>query len=217
MAWRAPVAVLVALALVATAGAQANRSPRKLLVLGDSLSSAYNIPRERGWVALLQARLAERESSYDVVNASITGETTTGARARLERVLVEHRPAILLIELGGNDGLQGVPLEVSAANLAAMIEAGQSAGATVLLLGMELPPNYGPDYTARFRSIYRELAQRYDAALLPFLLDGVALEPSLMQSDGIHPRAEAQPRLLDNVWEQLEPLLDALPGDNPDG
>lgn len=202
-------------ALVLAVGARSAEAPpaHKILVLGDSLSSAYNIPRASGWVALLESRLEQRDLHYEVVNASITGETTTGGRARLGSALSQHRPAILLIELGGNDGLQGVPLDVTAANLAAMVEAGQNAGVAVLLLGMELPPNYGPTYTARFRAIYADLERRYDATLVPFFLDGVALDPSLMQADGIHPRAEAQARLLDNVWERLEPLLAANQGD----
>jgi len=178
-----------------------------ILVVGDSLSAGYGIELRDGWVALLQQRLTRQGYPYTVVNASISGDTTAGGRARLAGALKRHHPQIVILELGANDGLRGLPLRETRANLEAMIKAAQSAGARVLLIGMQLPPNYGPDYTGKFRAIYQELAQRYSLSLVPFLLEGVALTPKLMQPDGLHPRAAAQPRLLDNVWPYLEQLL----------
>lgn len=179
-----------------------------MLVLGDSLSAAYGIEPERGWVSLLAARLDEREYGYRVVNASLSGDTTRGGRARLPRALEVHRPAIVVLELGGNDGLRGTPIDEMRANLAAMIEASRSSCADVLLAGMRIPPNYGRAYTEKFHRIYHSLAEQHEVTLLPFLLDGIALERDLMQEDGIHPNADAQPLILDRVWERLEPLLD---------
>jgi acyl-CoA thioesterase-1 len=178
-----------------------------VLVVGDSLSAAYGMEAGRGWVALLQGRIAERGLPHQVVNASISGDTTRGGVSRLPAALERHRPALVVLELGGNDGLRGVPLAETEANLAALIERAQVAGAGVLLAGIQIPPNYGPAYTERFRRIYPSLAERYRVALVPFLLEGVAGEGALMQEDGIHPRAEAQGRILDNVWAELEPLL----------
>ena len=178
-----------------------------ILVVGDSLSAGYGIELRDGWVALLQQRLTRQGYPYTVVNASISGDTTAGGRARLAGALKRHHPQIVILELGANDGLRGLPLRETRANLEAMIKAAQSAGARVLLIGMQLPPNYGPDYTGKFRAIYQELAQRYNLSLVTFLLEGVALTPKLMQPDGLHPRAAAQPRLLDNVWPYLEQLL----------
>ena len=178
-----------------------------ILVVGDSLSAGYGIELRDGWVALLQQRLTRQGYPYTVVNASISGDTTAGGRARLADALKRHHPQIVILELGANDGLRGLPLRETRANLEAMIKAAQSAGARVLLVGIQLPPNYGPDYTGKFRAIYQELAQRYSLSLVPFLLEGVALTPKLMQPDGLHPRAAAQPRLLDNVWPYLEQLL----------
>ena len=178
-----------------------------ILVVGDSLSAGYGIELRDGWVTLLQQRLARQGYPHTVVNASISGDTTAGGRARLPDALKRHRPRIVILELGGNDGLRGLSLRATRANLDAMIMAAQSAGAQVLLVGIHLPPNYGPEYTGKFHAIYRELARTHNTALVPFLLEGVALTPGLMQPDGIHPRAAAQPRLLDNVWPYLEPLL----------
>lgn len=178
-----------------------------ILVVGDSLSASYGIQISDGWVTLLQERLVKSGYPHVVVNASISGDTTSGGRARLPDALKRHRPQIVILELGGNDGLRGLPLRETHANLEAMVKATQSAGAKLLLVGIHIPPNYGLDYTTKFHSIYRELAHRYNASLLPFLLEGVALRPQFMQPDGIHPRAVAQPRLLDNVWTHLEPLL----------
>ena len=177
-----------------------------LLVMGDSLSAAYGIERQAGWVSLLATRLA---GEARVVNASISGETTRGGATRLPELLRQHTPAIVLLELGGNDGLRGLPPGQMRANLAAMIEASRAAGAEVLLLGIDIPPNYGRAYRDAFTAVYTRLAEAYELPLVPFLLEGVALEEELMQADGIHPTAAAQPRILENVWPALAPLLRA--------
>jgi len=186
--------------------AGAARAPA-ILVVGDSLSAGYGIELRDGWVTLLQQRLTRQGYPHTVVNASISGDTTAGGRARLPDALKRHRPQIVILELGGNDGLRGLSLRETRANLGAMIKAAQTARAQVLLVGIHLPPNYGPDYAGKFHAIYHDLARIHNTALVPFLLDGVALTPGFMQPDGIHPRAAAQPRLLDNVWPSLEPLL----------
>ncbi|HBK57423.1 MAG TPA: arylesterase [Xanthomonadales bacterium] len=179
-----------------------------ILVLGDSLSAAHNLPASRGWVALLEDRLRRHaQPAPKVINASISGETSAGGRSRLPALLSEHRPALVIIELGGNDGLRGLPPAQLRENLDAMIAASREAGAKVLLIGIDVPPNYGPAYRRRFTAVFHELAEHWQVPLLPFLLDGVALNPDLMQADGIHPTAEAQPILLDSVWSVLEPLL----------
>lgn len=179
-----------------------------LLVLGDSLSAAHNIPQQAGWVALLEHRLNQRGApAPKVINASISGETSAGALARLPALLAQYRPSLVLVELGGNDGLRGLPPAELAANLDAIIRASRDADAKVLLLGIDLPPNYGRAYRDRFRAVYSDLAKKHRVPLLPFLLDGVALQPGLMQEDGIHPTAEGQPRVLDNVWALLQPML----------
>jgi acyl-CoA thioesterase-1 len=178
-----------------------------ILVLGDSLSAGYGIRVEQGWVALLQKRLSEAGYGYRVVNASESGETTGGALARLPRALAAHRPAVVIVELGGNDGLRGLPVTDIRANLGALVRHSRESGARVLLVGMRMPPNYGPAYTAGFDGLFTEVAKREHVPLVPFLLDGVALDDSLMQDDGIHPNAAAQPKLLDLVWPRLQPLL----------
>jgi acyl-CoA thioesterase-1 len=198
--------VVVALALCAGAQAQTPQTPT-ILVMGDSLSAGYGLKVETGWVALLQQRLKDKGYEYHVVNASVSGETTGGARARLPRSLQLHHPRIVIIELGGNDGLRGLPITQMKNNLQAMIEAAREAHAKVLLLGMNIPPNYGPEYASQFHRVYVDLARQYQVPLVDFLLAGVALTPQLMQADGIHPSAEAQPRLLDNIWPDLLPLL----------
>nr|WP_246505326.1 arylesterase [Coralloluteibacterium stylophorae] len=191
------------------AAAAAWAAPRPLLVVGDSLSAAHNIPVESGWVSLLEDRLAESMvTPPKVINASISGETSAGALTRLPALLEQHRPGVVVIELGGNDALRGLSPVQLRDNLARMIEASREAGAKVLLLGIEIPSNYGPAYRDRVRGVYSGLAESLDVAMLPFLLDGIALDPALMQADGIHPTAAAQPRVLDNVWPRLEPLLD---------
>ena len=178
-----------------------------VLVVGDSLSTGYGLRLEQSWVRLLASRLERRGQAYRVVNASISGDTTSGGATRLPDALERHRPEVVVIELGGNDGLRGIPLEETEANLRRMVAASQAAGARVLLLGMRLPPNLGPRYTRAFEAMYAGVARDLDTSLVPFFLEGVGGVPELMQEDGIHPRAEAQARLLDNVWPHLEPLL----------
>ncbi len=182
-------------------------TPPVILVMGDSLSAAYGMAQHQGWVALLKQRLAEHEHAMRVVNASISGETTRGGRTRLGQHLYHHNPAIVILQLGGNDGLRGIALDEMQENLAAMIRQAQAQGASVLLVGVELPPNYGPVFTQRFVQVYQTLAQAYAVDLVPSLLADVAENWALMQADGIHPTAEAQPLMLDNVWAVLSPLL----------
>jgi acyl-CoA thioesterase-1 len=200
--------VCLLLCLVLVLGSPAARAdPPIILVVGDSLSAAYGIRLEQGWVSLLQRRLEAEGYGHRVVNASTSGETTGGALARLPRALERHRPDIVILELGANDGLRGLPIPQVRANFDSMLRLSRSAGSRILLVGMRIPPNYGPAYTAAFDSMYRELAAANDLPLVPFLLDGVALDDSLMQSDGLHPNAAAQPKLLDTVWPKLQPLL----------
>ncbi len=179
--------------------------------MGDSLSAAYGIPVEQGWVALLQQRLDAGDYPYRLVNASISGDTTANARARLPRTIAEQSPAVVMLALGGNDGLRGLSLKAMKANLAAMINSAQNAGARVLLIGVQLPPNYGLRYTEGFQAVYRELAREFNLTLLPSIVDGIGTEQALMQADGIHPNAAAQPLISDRVWKALFPLL-ARPG-----
>ena len=182
-------------------------APKTVLVLGDSLSAAHNIPLESGWVHLLDVRLAKMVPKWTVVNASISGETSLSGRNRLPALLDKVQPQVLVIELGANDGLRGLPLSALRENLAAMIELAQQHKVRVLLLGIELPVNYGPQYREGLRAVYADLAHQRHVALVPFLLDGIALEPALMQEDGMHPMAAGEPRVLENVWKQLQPLL----------
>ena len=191
----------------AAAPALAHTSGDTVLVLGDSLSAAHNIPIESGWVYLLNVRLAKMVPKAAAVNASISGETSLSGRNRLAALLQKVHPSILVIELGANDGLQGLPLPALRDNLAAMIDTAQQRKIRVLLLGIELPVNYGPQYRDGLRAIYADLARTRHTALVPFLLDGVALNPELMQDDGLHPVASAEPRVLATVWAQLQPLL----------
>lgn len=178
-----------------------------LLVMGDSLSAAYGIERDEGWVSLLAERL---EGDAQVINASISGETTSGGLQRFTELLGQQQPDIVLIELGGNDGLRGLSPNQMQANLANMIEQSQDAGAQVLLLGIDIPPNYGQAYREAFTSVFYSLAEEYDVSLVPFLLENIALNDALMQSDGIHPTADAQPIILENVWPELKPLIKPL-------
>ena len=180
---------------------------RTLLVVGDSISAGYGLAEGQGWVRLLERRLQEQQLDYQVVNASISGDTTAGGLARLPRLLADHRPEVVAIELGGNDGLRGQPLAQFERNLTALVEQAKARGARVLLLGMRLPPNYGPRYTDGFAQVYTDVAKAQQVALVPFLLEGVGGDPAYMQPDGIHPQANAQQRLLDNAWPQLQPLL----------
>ncbi len=176
-------------------------------MVGDSLSAGYGVDLGKGWVDLLQRRLAERHLGYTVVNASISGDTTSGALARLPAALRQHHPDVVILELGANDGLRGQPVSQMRSNLRRMIGMSRKAGARVLLLGIELPPNYGPAYTQKFAAVYTDLAHQTGVAFLPFLLEGVAQDRSLMQADDLHPNAAGQPRLLENVWPSLAPLL----------
>ena len=189
--------------------AQEAKAPavRTVLVLGDSLSAAHNIPIESGWVSLLDARLSKMVPKATAVNASISGETSLSGRNRLPELLQKYHPAVLVIELGANDGLQGLSLPALKDNLAAMIDLAQKAKIRVLLLGIELPVNYGPQYRDGLRAVYADLAKAKHAGLVPFLLDGVAMDPAKMQEDGLHPVASAEPQVLDTVWPQLAPLL----------
>lgn len=186
----------------------ASASDDTILVMGDSLSAAYGVETDTAWVNLLRNRLDDQDQDgWQVINASISGETTDGGARRLPDLLDKHQPEIVIIELGGNDGLRGFQPPVIRDNLSAMIEASQDVGARVLLVGMQIPPNYGPRYTRLFAEMYQELSDQYDTALVPFFLDGIYNGDGLMQSDGIHPTGDAQPKLLDNVWPHLEPLL----------
>jgi len=178
-----------------------------LLVVGDSLSAAYGLPQNQGWVSLLEQELEQRDSRLRVVNASVSGETSSGGLSRLPRLLEDYQPKLVLLELGANDGLRGTPLRIMEQNLRQMIELSQAANAQVLLIGIRLPPNYGPQYTERFYQIYPKLAQEYGLPLVPFLLENVATDYRLMQRDGLHPNADAQPIVLQTVWKQLGPLL----------
>ena len=184
---------------------------RTLLVVGDSLSAAYGMELRSGWVALLGKRLRQEKPGYRVVNASISGDTTASGLARLPRLLAEHKPAVVIIELGGNDGLRGLSLGQMKHNIGAMVAKARARRARVLLVGVRLPPNYGTSYTERFQAIFREIAAEQGVALVPSLLEGVATQDDLMQTDRIHANAGAQPRLLENVWRYLRPLLEAGP------
>lgn len=181
-----------------------------ILVLGDSLSAEYGLKRGTGWVALLQQRLNRDKINARVINASISGDTTSGGRSRLPALLKQHRPSHVVIELGGNDALRGLPMAMTQANLTQMTQAAQQTGARVLLVGMQVPPNYGTDYANRFAALFGQVARQHKAAVVPFLLKGIADDPDptrLFQADRIHPREEAQPRMLDNVWPELKKLL----------
>jgi len=180
---------------------------KTLLVMGDSLSAAFGISTEQGWVHLLEQRLSEQNLRYRVINASVSGETTAGGRVRFQPLLQRYSPTIVILELGANDGLRGSSLTDMQANLTEMIQQARQAGAPVLLLGMRIPPNYGKPYTEKFHQVYLELAKAHTIALVPFFMEGVGGNPQLTQADGIHPTAEAQSRLLANIWEVLSKLL----------
>lgn len=201
--------VSLTLATLSPSAAFGAESPaqRTLLVFGDSLSAAYGIEADDGWVNLLAERLATENTGYTVANASVSGETSSGGLARLPAALDEFKPAIVILELGGNDGLRGLPLGVLKDNLTAMIEMCLAANAEVLLAGIQIPPNYGPRYTEPFYALFGEIAEDMKLAFVPFLIDGIPQQPDLMQRDGIHPKAEAQFMILDNVWPILTPML----------
>ena len=191
-------------------GAVGLSATRTVLVVGDSLSAEYGLPRGTGWVALLSQKLEKELPAWRVVNASISGDTTAGGRSRLPVLLTQHQPAVVVIELGGNDALRGLPLDMTRNNLDAMARAAREAGARVLLLGMEMPPNYGARYAAEFRQLYKAVADAQKSALVPFFLAGVADLPDptrLFQADRIHPNESAQPIMLGNVWPALRPLI----------
>lgn len=204
-------AMLVALAVpVQAQSARAKPAPapaRTVLVMGDSLSAAYGLPARQGWVALTAERIARQHPGWKVVNASVSGETTAGGRSRIARELQRHRPALVVIALGANDGLRGLPLAQMKANLEAMVRAAKGSGARVLLLGMRLPPNYGRAYAQGFEEVYRQVARQHEVPLLPFLLEPIALNRDAFQSDNLHPTAAVQPRLRDHVWTALGPML----------
>ncbi|MDA0977800.1 MAG: arylesterase [Proteobacteria bacterium] len=203
-------AVFLCLAFTQAASADsATRSSatRSIVVYGDSISAAYGIERDQGWVSLLEQRLAETHPNFRVINASVSGETTGGGVTRLAKTLEVHQPDILVLELGGNDGLRGYPIDRIRSNLEDMITRSMDAGVQVLLVGMVLPPNYGRRYTQAFEQTFAELAALSDLPVVPFLLEGTSTERSLIQGDGIHPTAEAQPRLLNDIWSKLEALL----------
>ena len=185
----------------------AHSASKTILVLGDSLSAEYGLPRDTGWVALLQQRLQSKNNSARLINVSISGETTSGGRARLPALLQQHHPSVVIIELGGNDGLRGLPINTIESNLRAMILAARNARSKVLLVGMRIPPNYGRAYTEQFSAMYRKLAKETGASLVPFLLEGIADKPAMFQLDRIHPVTAAQPYMLNNVWPYLLPFL----------
>jgi acyl-CoA thioesterase-1 len=184
---------------------------RTILAFGDSLSAAYGIRPEQGWVALLAQRLPAQGYGYQIVNASVSGETSAGGLERLPRALALHRPAIVILELGANDGLRGLPVPAMRENLARMLQLSQAAGARVLLIGIRIPPNYGPRYGEDFARVFPELAQQFHVPLVPFLLKDVALDPARMQADGMHPNAAGEPAVLETVWPYLKPLLGKSP------
>jgi len=186
-------------------------SDHTILVLGDSLSAALGIRPEEGWVALLAQRLQAQGYGYQIVNASVSGETTSGGLERLPRALQLHQPGTVILELGANDGLRGLPVSETRENLARMVRLSQAAGARVVLVGMRIPPNYGPRYTESFARMFPELANQYHLPLVPFLLEKVALDPTRMQQDGMHPNARGEPPVLDTLWPYLKPLLKKNP------
>ena len=198
---------LLFLSVLAVHFASASGAERTIVVLGDSLSSGYGLGAEQSWVGLLENHLDGQAYGYDVVNASIAGDTSAGGLARLPGLLATHAPSIVVIELGGNDGLRGQPVPRLKQNLARMIELTEAAGAEVVLTGIQIPPNYGPAYTEAFARVYHELASEYEVALVGFLMEGVALDPSLLQDDRVHPNAAGQRPMFENVWKVLAELL----------
>jgi len=178
-----------------------------ILIYGDSLSAAYGIPQQQGWVALLKEKLNRENPGIDVINASISGETTSGGLTRLARTLAQNKPQTIIIELGANDGLRGLPVKNMRENLDAMIQLSKKSGARVLLVGMKIPPNYGRQYTEEFSQVYTALASRHNIPVVPFMLENIAVKPQLIQADGLHPNALGQPIILENIWPELQRLL----------
>jgi acyl-CoA thioesterase-1 len=197
----------VGAALGLAASASAYSAPKTVLVLGDSLSAEYGITRGSGWVSLLEQKLKAEKIDAAIVNASISGETTSGGRARLPALLGRHKPSVVVIELGANDGLRGLPVAAAEANLRSMVSLAQQNKAKVLLVGMRMPPNYGRAYTERFYGMYKTLSTQTKSPLVPFMLEGVADKPALFQQDRLHPRAEAHPAILANIWPQFSALI----------
>ena len=199
---------LSVLLILVLAGFPANADSPAILVFGDSISAGYGLAHvEQGWVGMLRAKLKDEGYGYQVVNASVTGETTAGGLARLPRALALHHPRVVILELGGNDGLRALPIDQMHSNLGKMVDLSVDSGAQVLLLGMRIPPNYGPQFTEKFFAVFADVARDKKAPLVPFLLNDIALSPNLMQADGVHPNELGQPKLLDNVWPRLRPLL----------
>jgi acyl-CoA thioesterase I len=199
---------LFALFFLVVASASAHAEDPVILVFGDSISAGYGLAHaEQGWVELLKVRLKAQGYGYQVINASVSGETTAGGLARLPRALALHHPKIVILELGGNDGLRALPIAQMRANMGQMVDLATAAGAKVLLLGMRMPPNYGPEYTDQFALVFSDLARARKLPVVPFLLTDIALVPNLLQGDDIHPNAAGQPILLENVWPALKPLL----------
>jgi len=189
-------------------GFPANADAPAILVFGDSISAGYGLAHvEQGWVGMLRAKLKDEGYGYQVVNASVTGETTAGGLARLPRALALHHPRVVILELGGNDGLRALPIDQMRSNLGKMVDLSADSGAQVLVLGMRIPPNYGPEFTEKFFAVFADVARDKKTPLVPFLLNDIALSPNLMQADGVHPNELGQPKLLDNVWPRLRPLL----------
>jgi len=215
------VSLCLALTLLPAANATANQSgeidfDRPILIVGDSLSSEYGIRRQSGWVELFRQRLAEKYNNPpEVINASISGDTTSGGVSRLPKLLEQHQPSLVIVELGGNDALRGLALDMTRQNLTQMIESAQQAGARTILTGIQIPANYGPVYTEAFRTLYPQVADATGAILVPFLLAGLETDRNLFIEDGIHPSERAQPILLDNVWRATESVLP--PADTPNG
>lgn len=201
-------ALFLSLALGFNLNSYAEPAPKTVLVIGDSLSAEYGLPYGTGWVSLLKNKVMGEKLPAKIVNASISGDTTSGGKRRTPLLLQQHHPAIVIIELGGNDGLRGLPIRSIEANLRSMISASKKAGAKVVLVGMQIPPNYGRRYTDSFTKAFSKLAKETGSSLVPFLLEGFAEDETQFQSDGIHPTVEAQPLILANIWLHLEPLLD---------
>jgi acyl-CoA thioesterase I len=205
--WTQSLLIAAAFTVLHLGPAAAENKASSLLVMGDSLSAAYGLKVEQGWVSLLARKLEQEGRPWQVINASISGETTAGGASRIANELKRHKPRLVIIELGANDGLRGLPLDISEANLGKMIQAAKTTGARVLLVGMHIPPNYGPDYTQAFHGMYADLAERHDVALLPFLMQPIAADRGNYLDDNLHPTAAAQPELLAHVWTVLAPML----------
>ena len=201
--------LLVGGLMMLAASASAYSAPKTVLVLGDSLSAEYGLNRGSGWVALLEKKLKAERIDAKIINASISGETTSGGRARLPALLKQHKPSVVVIELGANDGLRGLPVAQAEDNLRAMVDLSKKNDAEVLLVGMRMPPNYGRTYTEQFFNMYNKLSVKYKAPLVPFMLEGVAEQPKLFQADRLHPNADAHPIILANIWPKFKPLVKA--------